>query len=71
MQENKQRSKGVIFRLLMEEVNLDLNLSPDPETVALELVEEKMVVKKSVGREGSFYDCYICMDLSKDRSSRH
>ncbi|WZZ33966.1 hypothetical protein YC2023_017367 [Brassica napus] len=27
--------------------------------------EEKMVVKKSVGIEGSFFDCYICMDLSK------
>ena len=29
--------------------------------------EEKMVVKKSVGSEGSFFDCYICMDLSKDQ----
>ncbi|KAJ0258339.1 RING-type domain-containing protein [Hirschfeldia incana] len=28
--------------------------------------EEKRVVEKSVGSEGSFFDCYVCLDLSKD-----
>ncbi|KAF3555479.1 hypothetical protein F2Q69_00010485 [Brassica cretica] len=28
--------------------------------------EEKRVVEKSVGSEGSFFDCYVCLDLSKE-----
>lgn len=28
--------------------------------------EEKRVVEKSVGSDGSFFDCYVCLDLSKD-----
>ncbi|KAL0720434.1 hypothetical protein Bca4012_035033 [Brassica carinata] len=28
--------------------------------------EEKRVIEKSVGSEGSFFDCYVCLDLSKD-----
>ncbi|EOA26369.1 hypothetical protein CARUB_v10023286mg [Capsella rubella] len=30
------------------------------------VTEEKKDVEKSVGNEGSFFDCYICLDLSKD-----
>ncbi|KAF8097802.1 hypothetical protein N665_0280s0005 [Sinapis alba] len=28
--------------------------------------EEKKVIEKSVGSDGSFFDCYVCLDLSKD-----
>lgn len=28
--------------------------------------EEKRVVEKSVGSEGSFFDCYVCLDLFKE-----
>ncbi|CAH8390227.1 unnamed protein product [Eruca vesicaria subsp. sativa] len=27
---------------------------------------EKRVIEKSVGNDGSFFDCYVCLDLSKD-----
>ncbi|XP_010506008.1 PREDICTED: uncharacterized protein LOC104782700 [Camelina sativa] len=30
------------------------------------VTEEKRDVEKSVGSDGSFFDCYICLDLSKD-----
>ncbi|CAN8286902.1 unnamed protein product [Cochlearia groenlandica] len=30
------------------------------------VTEEKRVVEKSIGTDGSFFDCYICLDLSKD-----
>ncbi|CAH2058425.1 unnamed protein product [Thlaspi arvense] len=30
------------------------------------VTEEKKVIEKSVGSDGSFFDCYICLDLSKD-----
>lgn len=30
------------------------------------VTEEKRDVEKSVGSDGSFFDCYICLDLAKD-----
>ncbi|CAA7057109.1 unnamed protein product [Microthlaspi erraticum] len=30
------------------------------------VTEEKKVMEKSVGSDGSFFDCYICLDLSKE-----
>uniref|UniRef100_A0A1J3GJ20 E3 ubiquitin-protein ligase RMA n=1 Tax=Noccaea caerulescens TaxID=107243 RepID=A0A1J3GJ20_NOCCA len=30
------------------------------------VTEEKKVMEKSIGSDGSFFDCYICLDLSKE-----